>query len=159
MEGSGLPLPKVETGSGSTATGTTRPDPSPSRISHEAYRVEADNVVADVKRKAAEEPSSPAAAKRIKHDDSAEPEAKPKTAVIPFPEKVCWSITRNCSRCNANPYRTLACCTRGACWRHSIPRCEQRWRQGQLHHPDRSEVHLSEATSEDAQGLYCSPCV
>lgn len=43
----------------------------------------------DVKRKAVEEPSSPAAAKRVKHDDSAEPEPKPKSTVIPFPEKVC----------------------------------------------------------------------
>ncbi|KUI57142.1 Histone acetyltransferase GCN5 [Cytospora mali] len=41
----------------------------------------------NAKRKAAEDPSSPAAAKRVKHDDSAEPEPKPKTPVIPFPEK------------------------------------------------------------------------
>ncbi|ROW07931.1 hypothetical protein VMCG_03392 [Cytospora schulzeri] len=41
----------------------------------------------NAKRKAAEEPSSPAAAKRVKHDDSAEFEVKPKSAVIPFPEK------------------------------------------------------------------------
>ncbi|KUI70199.1 Histone acetyltransferase GCN5 [Cytospora mali] len=41
----------------------------------------------NAKRKAAEDPTSPAAAKRVKHDDSAEPEPKPKTPVIPFPEK------------------------------------------------------------------------
>ncbi|ROV88790.1 hypothetical protein VSDG_08982 [Cytospora chrysosperma] len=41
----------------------------------------------NAKRKAAEEPSSPAATKRVKHDDSAEPETLPKTPVIPFPEK------------------------------------------------------------------------
>lgn len=43
----------------------------------------------DGKRKATEDPASPAAAKRVKHDDSAEPPPKPKMAVIPFPEKVC----------------------------------------------------------------------
>lgn len=43
----------------------------------------------DSKRKATEDPASPAAAKRVKHDDSAEPPPKPKMAVIPFPEKVC----------------------------------------------------------------------
>lgn len=43
----------------------------------------------DGKRKATEDPTSPAAAKRVKHDDSAEPPPKPKMAVIPFPEKVC----------------------------------------------------------------------
>ncbi|POS75688.1 histone acetyltransferase GCN5 [Diaporthe helianthi] len=41
----------------------------------------------DSKRKATEDPTSPAAAKRVKHDDSAEPPPKPKMAVIPFPEK------------------------------------------------------------------------
>ncbi|KKY32111.1 putative histone acetyltransferase gcn5 [Diaporthe ampelina] len=41
----------------------------------------------DGKRKATEDPASPAAAKRVKHDDSAEPPPKPKMAVIPYPEK------------------------------------------------------------------------
>lgn len=45
------------------------------------------------KRKASEDPESPVAAKRIKHDDSAEPEPKPKVPAIPFPEKVCLRPT------------------------------------------------------------------
>lgn len=48
-----------------------------------------DRMKDDGKRKATEDPTSPAAAKRVKHDDSAEPPPKPKMAVIPFPEKVC----------------------------------------------------------------------
>lgn len=50
----------------------------------------ADADAADGKRKASDEPSSPVAAKRVKHDDeSAEPEQKPaKIPAIPFPEKV-----------------------------------------------------------------------
>lgn len=44
---------------------------------------------ADGKRKATEEPSSPSAAKRVKHDTSTEPEKKPANPpAIPFPEKV-----------------------------------------------------------------------
>ncbi|KAI3399967.1 hypothetical protein diail_5123 [Diaporthe ilicicola] len=47
-----------------------------------------DTMKDDGKRKATEDPASPAAAKRVKHDDSADPPpAKPKMAVIPFPEK------------------------------------------------------------------------
>ncbi|KAG8163470.1 hypothetical protein KVR01_006767 [Diaporthe batatas] len=46
-----------------------------------------DTMKDDGKRKATEDPTSPAAAKRVKHDDSAEPPPKPKMAVIPFPEK------------------------------------------------------------------------
>lgn len=41
------------------------------------------------KRKASEEPESPAAVKRVKHAESAAPESKPKMPLIPFPEKVC----------------------------------------------------------------------
>lgn len=48
-----------------------------------------DRMKDDGKRKATEDPASPAAAKRVKHDDSAEPPPKPKMAVIPYPEKVC----------------------------------------------------------------------
>lgn len=48
-----------------------------------------DRMKDDGKRKATEDPASPAAAKRVKHDDSVEPPPKPKMAVIPFPEKVC----------------------------------------------------------------------
>ena len=43
------------------------------------------------KRKASEDPSSPAASKRLKHDDSAEPqeeEKKQELKPIPFPDKV-----------------------------------------------------------------------
>jgi hypothetical protein len=50
---------------------------------------DSDRMKDDGKRKATQDPTSPAAAKRIKHDDSAEPPPKPKMAVIPFPEKVC----------------------------------------------------------------------
>ncbi|KAI3539617.1 hypothetical protein CPAR01_01215 [Colletotrichum paranaense] len=39
------------------------------------------------KRKAEEEPSSPIANKRVKHNESAEPEKKPAMKPIPFPEK------------------------------------------------------------------------
>ncbi|KAI7786683.1 histone acetyltransferase GCN5 [Diaporthe eres] len=46
-----------------------------------------DRMKDDGKRKATEDPASPAAAKRVKHDDSADPPPKPKMAVIPFPEK------------------------------------------------------------------------
>lgn len=44
------------------------------------------------KRKAEEEPESPSAAKRVKHDDDAseETEKKPEMKRIPFPEKVRW---------------------------------------------------------------------
>lgn len=51
--------------------------------------IDPDKMKDDSKRKATEDPASPAAAKRVKHDDSAEPPPKPKMAVIPFPEKVC----------------------------------------------------------------------
>ncbi|KAF3357523.1 Pre-mRNA-splicing factor 18 [Verticillium dahliae VDG1] len=49
------------------------------------------------KRKASEDPSSPAASKRIKHDESAEPEPEPKVAMkpIPFPEKPAVIEERN----------------------------------------------------------------
>jgi histone acetyltransferase len=46
----------------------------------------------DAKRKATEEPASPVATKRIKHNDSVEPEKKPVMKPIPFPEKVCLMI-------------------------------------------------------------------
>ena len=60
------------------------------------YQVYRDSTVTDAvlatdgKRKASDELSSPTANKRIKHDESAEPEKKPtKVPAIPFPEKVC----------------------------------------------------------------------
>lgn len=43
----------------------------------------------DGKRKASDEPPSPVASKRVKHDNSAEPEKRlAKIPAIPFPEKV-----------------------------------------------------------------------
>lgn len=43
----------------------------------------------DTKRKATDEPTSPTAAKRVKVDESVEPEKQPlKVPAIPFPEKV-----------------------------------------------------------------------
>lgn len=48
--------------------------------------------VLEGKRKATEDPESPSAAKRVKVDVSAEPEAAEtalKAPAIPFPEKVC----------------------------------------------------------------------
>ncbi|KAK4041549.1 histone acetyltransferase [Parachaetomium inaequale] len=48
------------------------------------------------KRKASDEPSSPVASKRVKHDNSAEPEKKPaKVPAIPFPEKPAVIEERN----------------------------------------------------------------
>ncbi|KAK4129365.1 histone acetyltransferase-like protein [Parathielavia appendiculata] len=48
------------------------------------------------KRKASDEPSSPVASKRVKHDNSAEPEEKPaKVPAIPFPEKPAVIEERN----------------------------------------------------------------
>ncbi|KAK3299980.1 Bromodomain-containing protein [Chaetomium fimeti] len=48
------------------------------------------------KRKASDEPPSPTISKRVKHDDSAEPESKPaKTPAIPFPEKPAVIEERN----------------------------------------------------------------
>lgn len=50
---------------------------------------------AEAKRKASDEPSSPISSKRVKHDDSAEPENKVmKTPAIPFPEKVSLVLPR-----------------------------------------------------------------
>lgn len=74
-----------------------------------------DKMKDDGKRKATEDPASPAAAKRVKHDDSAEPPPKPKMAVIPFPEKVC--LESDASLRVTEPMLTLgsACSTRGAC--------------------------------------------
>lgn len=86
---------------------------------------DSDRMKDDGKRKATEDPASPAAAKRVKHDDSAEPPPKPKMAVIPFPEKVC--VESDASPRTVLSMLTLlpACSTRGACRRYSIPRGEQ----------------------------------
>lgn len=43
---------------------------------------------ADAKRKATEDPASPAATKRVKLNESPEAEKKPVMKPIPFPEKV-----------------------------------------------------------------------
>jgi len=56
---------------------------------------------ADGKRKAAEEPSSPTATKRVKHNESTEPEKKPRIVpAIPFPEKVRTHSSQFCRGSN-----------------------------------------------------------
>lgn len=75
------------------------------------YDTESDTMKDDGKRKAVEDPASPAAAKRVKHDDSAEPPPKPKMAVIPFPEKVCANLSMVESMLTFGP----ACSARGTC--------------------------------------------
>lgn len=73
-----------------------------------------DTMKEDGKRKATEDPASPVAAKRVKHDDSAEPPAKPKMAVIPFPEKVFVEPESSLSLVESILTLLSACPSRGA---------------------------------------------
>lgn len=76
-----------------------------------------DTMKDDGKRKATEDPASPAAAKRVKHDDSADPPpSKPKMAVIPFPEKVRPECGLDFSMLESMLTLFSARPTRGACW-------------------------------------------
>lgn len=74
-----------------------------------------DKMKDDGKRKATEDPASPAAAKRVKHDDSVEPPPKPKMAVIPFPEKVCVEFCASFSIMESVLTPGPASSTRGTC--------------------------------------------
>src|SRR3569833_3329400 len=102
---------------------------------------------------ATEEPNAQRETKRTKvvHDASKVQVAPPAAWRIPFLENVYWFLStpiRECSNCSEA--RSLG----GTKRRDPIPSRQQRRRPREHDHPDRPQVPVPEATSENAQRLH-----